>query len=79
MANSYSDRRVVVTGMGLVTPLGHDLNTFWQNLITSQCGIDKITAFDATGFDRSRANRYPVRRIDRRPEAGCEAGGLPCR
>ncbi len=50
MANSYSDRRVVVTGMGLVTPLGHDLNTFWQNLITSQCGIDKISSFDAAAF-----------------------------
>ena len=50
MANNYSDRRVVVTGMGLVTPLGHDLHTFWQNLITSQCGIDKITSFDASAF-----------------------------
>ena len=50
MANSYSDRRVVVTGLGVVTPLGHDLNTFWQNLITGQCGIDKITAFDASAF-----------------------------
>jgi 3-oxoacyl-[acyl-carrier-protein] synthase II len=50
MANSYSDRRVVVTGLGVVTPLGHDLNTFWQNLISGQCGIDKITAFDASAF-----------------------------
>ncbi len=50
MANTYSDRRVVITGLGVVTPLGHDLNTFWQNLITSQCGIDKITAFDASAF-----------------------------
>ena len=50
MATNYSDRRVVVTGLGVVTPLGHDLNTFWQNLITGQCGIDKITAFDATAF-----------------------------
>jgi 3-oxoacyl-[acyl-carrier-protein] synthase II len=50
MVNSYSDRRVVVTGLGVVTPLGHDLNTFWQNLIAGQCGIDKITAFDASAF-----------------------------
>jgi len=50
MANNYTDRRVVVTGLGVVTPLGHDLNTFWQNLITGQCGIDKITAFDASAF-----------------------------
>jgi 3-oxoacyl-[acyl-carrier-protein] synthase II len=51
MSNSYSDRRVVVTGLGVVTPLGHDVNTFWQNLIAGQCGIDKITAFDASAFD----------------------------
>jgi len=50
MANNYSDRRVVITGLGVVTPLGHDLNTFWQNLVTGQCGIDKITAFDASAF-----------------------------
>jgi 3-oxoacyl-[acyl-carrier-protein] synthase II len=50
MANNYSDRRVVVTGMGVVTPLGHDLDAFWQNLITGQCGIDKISAFDASAF-----------------------------
>ena len=50
MANNYTDRRVVVTGLGVVSPLGHDINTFWQNLITSQCGIDKITGFDASAF-----------------------------
>ena len=51
MANNYSDRRVVISGMGVVTPLGHDLESFWQNLITGQCGIDRITAFDAATFD----------------------------
>src|SRR5512136_1482501 len=50
MACNYSDRRVVVTGLGVVTPLGHELNAFWQNLINGQCGIDKITAFDASAF-----------------------------
>jgi 3-oxoacyl-[acyl-carrier-protein] synthase II len=50
MANNSSDRRVVVTGMGIVTPLGNDLETFWHNLVAGQCGIDKITAFDATPF-----------------------------
>jgi 3-oxoacyl-[acyl-carrier-protein] synthase II len=51
MANNYSDRRVVITGLGVVTPLGHELETFWQNLIAGQCGIDRITAFDAAAFD----------------------------
>ena len=50
MANNHSDRRVVVTGLGVVTPLGHDLNTFWQNLVAGQCGIDKISSFDASAF-----------------------------
>ena len=50
MANNYTDRRVVVTGLGVVTPLGNDLNSFWQGLITGQCGIDKITSFDAAPF-----------------------------
>ena len=50
MANNLTDRRVVVTGLGVVTPLGHDLGTFWKNLISGQCGIDRITAFDASAF-----------------------------
>jgi 3-oxoacyl-[acyl-carrier-protein] synthase II len=65
MANSYSDRRVVVTGMGVVTPLGHDLNTFWQNLIAGQCGIDKITAFDASAYATQIAGE--VRNFDPAP------------
>lgn len=51
MANNHSERRVVITGLGVVTPLGHDVDTFWKSLISGQCGIDKITAFDATTFD----------------------------
>ena len=51
MANNLYERRVVVTGMGVVTPLGNDLDTFWKNLISGQCGVDKISAFDASPFD----------------------------
>ena len=50
MANNWIDRRVVVTGLGVVTPLGHQLDVFWNNLVSGQCGIDRITAFDATPF-----------------------------
>jgi 3-oxoacyl-[acyl-carrier-protein] synthase II len=60
MANNYSDRRVVVTGLGVVTPVGNDLNTFWQNLISSQCGIDKITAFDASAFATQIAGEVKI-------------------
>ena len=86
MANNYSDRRVVVTGMGVVTPLGNDLNSFWQNLITGQCGIDKITAFDASAyatqiagevknFDPTPAFPSPkeIRRTDRYSQFGIYA------
>jgi len=65
MSNRYSDRRVVVTGLGVVTPLGHDVNTFWQNLIAGQCGIDKITAFDTAAFDTKIAAE--VRNFDPTP------------
>jgi 3-oxoacyl-[acyl-carrier-protein] synthase II len=86
MANNSIDRRVVVTGMGVVSPLGNDLNTFWQNLITGQCGIDRITAFDATAFDTQIAGEvknfdplpaFPspkeIRRTDRYTQFGVYA------
>jgi 3-oxoacyl-[acyl-carrier-protein] synthase II len=42
-------RRVVVTGLGLVTPLGADVETAWANLIAGKSGAGKITHFDASG------------------------------
>jgi 3-oxoacyl-[acyl-carrier-protein] synthase II len=51
MASNWTERRVVITGLGAVTPLGHQVDTFWANLIGGQCGIAKITRFDAAQFD----------------------------
>lgn len=42
--------RVVITGMGLVSSLGNELDTFWNNLVEGQCGVDKITHFDPSDF-----------------------------
>lgn len=43
-------RRVVVTGIGIVSPVGNDLQTNWQNIKNGVSGIDLITRFDATDF-----------------------------
>lgn len=43
-------RRVVVTGMGVVSPIGHTVNDFWQAIQEGKCGVDTITAFDASRF-----------------------------
>lgn len=42
--------RVVVTGMGALTPIGNDLNTFWSNLLKGTSGAGPITKFDAEKF-----------------------------
>ena len=43
-------RRVVVTGLGLITPLGNDVDTSWSNILDGQSGIGPITHFDATDY-----------------------------
>jgi 3-oxoacyl-[acyl-carrier-protein] synthase II len=46
-----SKRRVVVTGMGIVSPVGNDLATAWKHVVEGVSGIGPITRFDATAFD----------------------------
>lgn len=43
-------RRVVVTGLGAVTPVGNDVPTMWSNMLKGVCGIDRITRFDVEDF-----------------------------
>ena len=43
-------RRVVITGMGLVTPLGNEVDEFWENIKAGKCAIGPITNFDATDY-----------------------------
>jgi len=46
-----SERRVVVTGIGVVSPVGNDLDTFWKNLTEGYIGISRYEAFDSSIFD----------------------------
>ena len=46
-----NERRVVITGMGAVTPLGLDVPTTWANLIAGKSGVTTITAWDASRYD----------------------------
>src|SRR5207248_11480699 len=46
-----TDRRVVITGLGAITPIGNDVETFWSNLKNGISGVRRIQAFDPTGYD----------------------------
>ena len=46
-----SEKRVVLTGMGVVTPIGNDIPTFWQSLTQGRSGIQRFQAFDTTNYD----------------------------
>ncbi len=43
-------RRVVLTGLGLVTPVGNNIQDFWEAVISGKTGVDRLTAFDCTHF-----------------------------
>lgn len=49
------DCRVVVTGIGIVSPVGLDTKTTWENLLAGKSGIGKISSFDADGFETTIA------------------------
>ena len=44
------ERRVVITGLGALTPIGNNVEEFWKGIKEGKCGIDNITLFDATNF-----------------------------
>src|SRR3990167_8852994 len=43
-------RRVVITGMGLVSPLGNDMATSWDGIVNGRSGLGPITTFDTEGY-----------------------------
>ena len=87
MGINPADRRVVVTGIGVINALGDEIDTFWQNILEGKCGIDRITSFDISDyacqiaaevkeFDPKPAFPSPkeVRRTDRFTQFGIYAG-----
>ena len=54
-----SNRRVVVTGLGVVSPIGSDLKTFWESLVNGRSGIRQITEFDSSTLDCHIAGEVP--------------------
>ncbi|MCK5429119.1 MAG: ketosynthase chain-length factor, partial [Anaerolineales bacterium] len=62
-------KRVVITGMGAVVPLGLNVDEYWKNLIAGKSGIDKITLFDASDLSCQIAGEVkgfdPLQYIDR--------------
>ncbi len=50
MEISPSSRRVVVTGLGVVTSLGHDVDAFWSSLMAGRCGVSRVALFDPSEF-----------------------------
>jgi 3-oxoacyl-[acyl-carrier-protein] synthase II len=50
METIMTKRRVVVTGIGMLTPLGNDVDSTWSNILAGNSGISDITRFDATAF-----------------------------
>ncbi len=56
MCGSRSGRkhRVVITGIGAVTPIGTGCECFWQNLLAGRCGVSAVESFDTTGFEVHR-------------------------
>jgi 3-oxoacyl-[acyl-carrier-protein] synthase II len=45
-----SNRQVVVTGLGVVTSIGHDVDSFWASLLAGKSGVARVTHFDSTGY-----------------------------
>ena len=80
------NRRVVVTGLGMVSPIGNDVASSWKAALEGKSGIDRITAFDASAFGCQIAGEVKdfdagkylgvkeVRRFDRFVHFGVSAG-----
>ncbi len=87
MGSNWSDRRVVVTGLGCASSLGLDADPLWKNIIAGKCGVSRVENFDISAYDCQIAAEvknfdptpaFPspkeVRRTDRFTHFGVYAG-----
>ncbi|MCI0789957.1 MAG: beta-ketoacyl-[acyl-carrier-protein] synthase II, partial [Chloroflexi bacterium] len=84
------NHRVMVTGMGIISPLGLDVATTWDGIVNGRSGVDFITAFDPEGFDTHFAaevkgfdpedylDRKEARRMDRFAQFAAVAAQQAC-
>ena len=85
------NQRVLVTGMGIISPLGLGVSSTWDGLIDGRSGVDFITAFDCEGYDTRFAaevkgldpedylDRKEARRMDRFAQFAAVAAQQACR
>ena len=78
-------RRVVITGLGIISSIGQDVPTYWESLVEGRSGIKRISSFDASRFDSRIAGEIPdfdplkwldkrsARRVDRFTQMGTGA------
>ena len=82
-----SQRRIVVTGIGVVAPLAVDVETFWQRLTAGECGIHDLTTLDTSHYKVHFGGDIPdfsvdeyvdareAKRLDRFTQFAVHAGG----
>ena len=83
-------RRVVITGIGIISSVGIGKDSFWKSLISGKSGVDKITLFDASNFSTQIAaevndfnpenwlNKKQIRRMDRFTQFAVSAAKMAC-
>src|SRR5438270_9841418 len=57
------ERRVVITGIGVISPIGIGARAFWENLLAGKVGVRRIAAFDPGGFPSQIAGEVPSFKI----------------
>src|SRR5262245_28997775 len=70
-------RRVVITGLGAINPMGHDVETVWKGLKESKSGVGPTTIFDAAGFPTqfsAEVKQWDVGKVGLDPDDWCERG-----